>query len=271
MLTWTRINVLDAPAAYGHAGTGPVVVFLHGWALSDRTYRRSLERLAAQGYRVLAPALPGFGGSASLRDADLSLSGYAAWVAAFLEEVEVTEPVVLVGHSFGGAVAIKTAHDHPALVSKLVLVNSIGGTVWVDGKRTMAERPVWDWGVHLATDSLSIRGLSRVLPVVAGDAFRHALLRPGLLWRVGRLAREADLGAELDGLRRRALPVVIVWGKEDTVVPWACAQSLMVALGECEVVTTSGDHNWLIGDPGRFVEVLTNVLGLRSPGDDSAA
>ena len=134
---WRRTRVQGRRAGYGVAGPNGsrtnhsgTVVFLHGWALSDRTYRRSLEQLARGGHPVLAPALPGFGATAEVEPDQFSLAGYGRWLIDFLDELEVTGPVTLVGHSFGGAVAIKCAHDHPERVTRLVLVNSIGGSTW---------------------------------------------------------------------------------------------------------------------------------------------
>jgi pimeloyl-ACP methyl ester carboxylesterase len=272
-MVWRRTRVHGRPAVYGQAtppahadgSAGPsTVVFLHGWALSDRTYRHSLDRLARAGRAVLAPALPGFRGTAALPDDELSLHGYAAWLDEFLDAVGTRGPVTVVGHSFGGAVAIRFAYEFPGRVSQLVLVNSIGGSTWSDDGRlrAMSDRSLGDWGVHLGGELMSGRGLTRVLPVIASDAVRHALLRPGTLWRVGRVARQASLGVELEELKRRRLPVAVLWGREDRVVPWACAESLIAALGDPEVVTVAGDHGWLISDPQQFVEVLTNVLAV---------
>jgi pimeloyl-ACP methyl ester carboxylesterase len=266
-MRWHEIRVQGRRAAYGEArprGAAPesTVVFLHGWALSDRTYRHSLDRLARKGHRVLAPALPGFRSTAELDAEDFSLRGYGDWLVAFLDALDVRAPVTVVGHSFGGAVAIQCTHDHPDRVGRLVLVNSIGGATWSSAGRPMSERPVGDWGVHLGVEMMSARGLTRVLPVIATDAVTHALLRPRTLWRVGRLARRADLTAELEQLKQRGTPVAVLWGREDTVIPWACAESLIAALGHPQVVTVDGDHGWLIGDPRKFVEVLTNVLGV---------
>jgi pimeloyl-ACP methyl ester carboxylesterase len=282
LMRWRSTGVGGRRADYGVAGldgraTASTVVFLHGWALSDRTYRHSLNRLAHRGHTVLAPALPGFRGTAEVPQAEFSLAGYGDWLIDLLDVLDVREPVTLVGHSFGGAVAIKCAHDHPDRVAQLVLVNSIGGATWSsEGRiRAMSERPLGDWGVHLGAELASARGLTRILPVVATDALTHALLRPRTLWRVGRLARQAELSVELENLKQRGTPVAVLWGREDTVIPWACAESLIEALGDPRVVTVKGDHGWLIGDPGRFVEVLTNVLavvdGLDGPDDGRVA
>jgi pimeloyl-ACP methyl ester carboxylesterase len=266
-MAWRQVVIDGRVASYGVAGAGPAVVFLHGWGLSHRTYRNALERLVRGGVRVWAPALPGFGGTAALR-VDRSLAGYADWLVEFLDAVGVDGAVTLVGHSFGGGVAIVAADRYPDRVARLVLVNSIGGSVWRSrGERSspMAERPAWDWGLHIAAHALSVRSLIRVLPVIASDVVPNAVLHPDVMWHVGSLARDADLTRELNRLKRRRLPVVILWGRQDRVVPWACAESLRIALGADEVVTVPGNHGWLLDDPGRFAEILTNILSPVAP------
>ena len=90
-LTWQRTTVQGRPAVYGVAGEGRPLVFLHGWGLSHRSYRRALGELIGKGVRIYAPALPGFGGTARLPEEDLSLSGFARWVHDFVSEVGVGE------------------------------------------------------------------------------------------------------------------------------------------------------------------------------------
>src|SRR3954464_13202142 len=150
-LVWKRTTVDGRTALYGVAGEGLPVVFLHGWGLGQHAYKRALKRLVHLGTRVYAPALPGFGGTGDLPDRLFSLTGYADWVEGFLRAVKIEGPVFLVGHSFGGGVAIQTAHDYPERVRFLVLINSIGGSAWSksgSAVRSMAERPLWDWGIH---------------------------------------------------------------------------------------------------------------------------
>src|SRR4051794_2889554 len=106
-LVWKRITVRGRSASYGVAGDGAPVLFLHGWALGQHTYKRALKRLVRLGCQVLAPALPGFGGTADLPAEVCDFAGYASWVDEFLTVAGVDQPVVVIGHSFGGGVAIK--------------------------------------------------------------------------------------------------------------------------------------------------------------------
>src|SRR5947209_269870 len=106
-LEWLRTTVDNRSTLYGVAGEGLPVLFLHGWGLGQHSYKRALRRLVQLGCKVYAPALPGFGGTGDLASRAFSFAGYAAWVNAFLTAVAVEEPVFLVGHSFGGGVAIK--------------------------------------------------------------------------------------------------------------------------------------------------------------------
>lgn len=239
------------------------MLFLHGWGLSHRAYQDAVRGLAATGVRVLAPALPGFSGTPRLVGADATLRGYAAWVVDFLDAMELAEPMLVVGHSFGGGVAIVTAHDHPGRVAALVLVNSIGGGAWTregDRVRLMADRPLWDWGLHFSADFRRPSQLARVLPVVISEALPNLVLDPRAFWQAARLARDADLTAELSVLGRRRLPVVVVWSPRDRIVTEASVDALRTALVDAPAVSVPGGHNWLLADPEGFASVMTNVV-----------
>lgn len=263
-LVWQRTTVDGRSALYGVAGEGLPVVFLHGWGLGQHAYKRALKRLVQLDCRVHAPALPGFGGTPDLPGPHLTFEAYADWVERFMEAVGLDEPAFVIGHSFGGGVAIKLAHDHPDRVRTLVLVNSIGGSAWSSGERgdkSMAERPLWDWGLHFPRDLLDPARFTRVLPVVLEDALPNAIRNPRALWKVANLVRQANLTVELEELKRRKLPVVVLWGDQDTIIPRASFDALCAAIGsEGEVV--GGSHSWLLADPDAFGEVMTNVLSV---------
>ncbi|MCY7300962.1 MAG: hypothetical protein LH616_17365, partial [Ilumatobacteraceae bacterium] len=84
-----RTFVQGRTACYSVAGEGLPVVLLHGWALAHHTYRNVIETIAAQGCQVIAPAMPGFGGTSELRGDALSLRGYALWVADLLDSLDI--------------------------------------------------------------------------------------------------------------------------------------------------------------------------------------
>jgi pimeloyl-ACP methyl ester carboxylesterase len=265
-LVWKSTEVEGRPALYGVAGEGFPLVFVHGWGLGQHAYKRALKRLVHLGCKVYAPALPGFGGSAELPAGQFDLDGYSAWLAGFVDAMDIAEPVFLVGHSFGGAVSIQFAHDHQERVRTLVLVNSVGGSAWsTPGAggvvKSMAQRPLWDWGIHFPSDILPIPHLTRVLPVILEDAIPNLLRNPRAMWRAAQLARTADLTDELEELRRRRLPVVVLWGDQDRIIPRPSFDALCAAIGsEGEVV--SGNHSWLLADPDSFGEVMTNIVAV---------
>lgn len=260
-LTWHRTWVDDRPVQYADGGDGVPVLFLHGWGLGYRAYKHAISRLVELGCRVIAPSLPGFGGTADLPERHFSLKGYGDWVAAFLDALGIDERVFAIGHSFGGGVAIKFTHQHPGRVRSLVLVNSIGGSTWKSGSsiRSMAERPIWDWGLHFSADMWPLPQATRVLPVIVEELLPNLFRNPRALWRVGSLARTADLTPEMEELKERQLPVVVLWGLRDGLIPKDSFEALCLAVGtEGEVV--EGSHSWLLADPDAFGEVITNHL-----------
>ena len=118
-------------------------------------------------------------------------------------------------------------------------------------------RPLWDWGLHFPGDVFPLRQATRVLPVVAEDLLPNLMRNPRAIVRVANLARRADLRAELEALRDSGLPVTIIWAQRDGIIPRESFEALCVASG-VEGTVVDGSHSWLLADPDRFGEVITN-------------
>ncbi|HEV8063303.1 MAG TPA: alpha/beta fold hydrolase [Acidimicrobiales bacterium] len=255
--------------ALAEDGDDPTIVLIHGWGLAHSSYRRAAEALAAKGFRVLVPDLPGFGWTGDLRRSDVNFANYAGAVADFIDAVVQAHPapggrrkVHIVGHSFGGAVGAQLAHDIPELVESLTLVAAASGATWSRDdlvERLMAERPLWDWALHLLSEFPL-----KEFPVAAAPVFRD--LGHNLIWHLPSVAlaahitRHSDLRSELSAVVAAGIPVNVIRACDDGVVPQACFDDQCLAAG-CTGVVVDGNHGWPLTDPDAFARVISDLVG----------
>ncbi len=243
-------------------GRGLPVVFLHGWGLGHRAYQGALRELVARGCQVYAPSLPGFGGTANLPRAERTMEGYAAWVAEFLDAIGLDEPALVVGHSFGGGVAIRVAHDAPARVRHLVLINSVGSPSGSSGPALAAHAPdqaPWRYGWQFSKELFWSRDSCRLMAAIRDDVMHNLVANPWTLLEIGTLARTADLTVELAELRRREVPILVLWSDGDGVLPLTAFDALCAVIGT-EGTVLRGGHSWLLAQPQAFSEVVDNLV-----------
>ena len=117
------ITLHGRPVTYVQAGSGPVLLLIHGMAGTFENWRAVIEPLARQ-HTVVAPDLPGHGGSAP-GAGDYSIGALAAGLRDLLVALG-HERATLVGHSLGGGIAMQFAYQFPEFTERLVLVSSGG-------------------------------------------------------------------------------------------------------------------------------------------------
>jgi pimeloyl-ACP methyl ester carboxylesterase len=183
--------------------------------------------------------------------------------------VGVVEPAIVIGHSFGGGVAITLAHDHPDRVRQLILVNSVGGAVWGGGDRQLSDRQPWQWVLEFSKEAWPPQRGLRMAMSAREDFIGNMLRNPRAMFNAGKLASEADLRKELAELRGRRLPVVVLSNESDGVIPMSAFDALCGALG-IEGQVLKGNHSWLLADPDAFDEVMANVVELQSTLEEGA-
>jgi pimeloyl-ACP methyl ester carboxylesterase len=262
--------------SYRRGGEGETVLLLHGLAGSSRTWRSVVPDLART-HDVIAPDLLGHGESAKPMG-DYSLGAFASGMRDFLAALDVPSATI-VGHSFGGGVAMQLAYQHPELCDRLVLVSS-GGL----GREV-------SWMLRL----LTLPGAEQLMPlmfarVVAdrGDGFGRLLGRVGLnsprfaeMWRAyaslaGAENRKAFVrtirgviepgGQTVSALDRLYLaahvPTLIVWGNRDDIIPVAHATAAHEAIPGSQLAVLAGvGHFPHVEAPERFLSVLIDFLG----------
>lgn len=269
---WTLVGGGTVSALVG--GRGDPVVLLHGIPTGAELWRSVVGRLAGAGLRVLAPDLPGYGGTRVGEDGDPSLAGAAALLARWTREQELA-PVWVVGHDAGGAVAQILAVSHAESVGRLTLVNSIADGSWPAPRARLA-RLLARAGLFRLGAALRIvpnpylrreirRGFAdprRAAEVDAAAVFWDTKFSdPG-----GRRAFERHLAAlsALDtarvvpGLRRLRVPCQIVWGTEDVFQPWEGPGRRLQRLLPSPVVTRleACGHFVPLECPERLVDAL---------------
>jgi pimeloyl-ACP methyl ester carboxylesterase len=246
-------------------GEGPAIVLVHGLGGAWTTWLENIETLA-EGHRVIAIDLPGFGGSEPL-PAPAEMRTHAAVVAALLEQLAVTGAVV-VGHSMGGLVVMRLAVDRPDLVQRLVLVNA--GGIALDAKRLAMITSSFRVFHALVGRQSVLEGMARrarlrrlmVWPMVKDPA---AMSGPFALETIPLAAAPGFLGAlssaaHAVGEVRPAdvrCPVLLLWGREDRILPLVGARDLLERLpdGRIEVLSGAG-HCPMFEVPAAFNAAL---------------
>lgn len=244
-------------------GTGPPLLLLHGFDSSCLEWRRLIPRLEAQGRRVVAPCLLGWGFTERTSVRDFSAGAKLAHLAAFCEQV-IAEPVAVVGTSLGAAFAAQLAVRRPDLAARLCLLDP---QVLVDGTGPMASlpRPLAELGVNV----LGTRWLRSVAnkmsyydaAFASDDALEVGRLPVGcegwLRANVGyMLSGGIAVSSELPQLAER--DVLLVWGRDDGIVPpGENAPRLSALLPNARVCyIDSCGHVPHLEQPERFAQIL---------------
>jgi pyruvate dehydrogenase E2 component (dihydrolipoamide acetyltransferase) len=210
------------------------IVFLHGLGGSQSTWGNVLGAFA-ETHRIVAVDLPGHGASdkPSPESLDYSVPGLAADIGELLEKLELS-PAVLIGHSLGGATALQLTLDRPKLVRALALVDSaaLGSEINPELLDRVESAPSRDEARRL----LELFFENRRFVLERGiDDMHAARTAPGADDAVKAIAASAftRYGQNLvltDRLGELEVPVLIVWGELDRVIPSTHAVAALTSL-----------------------------------------
>ncbi|MDV3125080.1 alpha/beta hydrolase [Mycobacterium sp. 21AC1] len=269
--------------AFRIAGSGPVILLIHGIGDNSTTWNTVQTKLA-QRFTVIAPDLLGHGRSDKPR-ADYSVAAYANGMRDLLSVLGV-DRVTVVGHSLGGGVAMQFAYQFPQLVERLILVGAGGVTKDVNFALRIASLP-------MGSEALALLRLPLVLPTVqlagrvAGALFGSTGPGrdiPNMLRILADLPEPTASSAFARTLRavvdRRgqvvtmldrcylteSVPVQLIWGESDSVIPVSHAHMAHAAMpgSQLEIFEGSG-HFPFHDDPDRFVAVVGQFIDTTEP------
>ena len=273
--------------AFVKAGSGPALLLLHGLGCDHTTWEPVIDALAKR-YTVIAPDLLGHGSSDKPR-ADYSVGGYANGMRDLLTVFGIDKATV-VGHSFGGGVAMQFAYQFPERTERMMLVSSGGlgpevtpairaittpGFHQVMGVLTLpGVRHAGIFGLKVASSTgwKSTRDLAEVADIYesfkdphARVAIRH-VVRAVVDWS-GQIVTMADRAYLTE-----AMPMAVVWGRDDQVIPvrHASNAAALAPKARIEVLPNAGhfphkDH------PERFVRIVHDWIRTTQPATYSRA
>lgn len=290
----------------GPADADVTVVLVHGWCLDKRTWHRQTAALpAALGpirARMLAYDQRGHGRSSSTRLRSATIAQLGDDLAAVVEQLAPTGPVVLAGHSLGGMAVMEYAHRHPDSFADRVAGLLFVGTTAEGHTHTRYGLPTPLTGVLRTAETVGAGLLARcgawrphraVLPALQpgmrwllfGDEFQAEDLRvcvSGLGWAslrsIGGFRSSVGTQLRLDTLSALGdLPAAVLVGEKDRLTPPPCAQSIADALAAAELtVCADAGHMLMMERPEIVTAALADVAtraaaGERQTGYDQAA
>src|SRR4051794_37838323 len=262
--------VRDARVNYVEMGEGSPLVFIHGLSGCWQNWLENIP-FFARSHRVIAMDLPGFG-SSELPQEEISIPGYGRFVDSFLEDIGV-ERAALVGNSMGGFIAAETAIEVPHRVERLVLVSAAGGL-------PIRAREKLGLGAFRVSAPLTSAFIARRARVMRRPRLRAGMLltvvrypsriSPELVWEVSSGAGKPGFVSALtaladydfrDRLPNIEDPTLIVWGRNDQIVPVKGAdvyESLIP--GARKVIFERTGHVPMLERPSRFNKLVEEFL-----------
>jgi 4,5:9,10-diseco-3-hydroxy-5,9,17-trioxoandrosta-1(10),2-diene-4-oate hydrolase len=263
---------------YLKAGDGPALLLLHGVGDSALDWQW-LMPIVANRYTLYAPDLPG---TIALQepDADYSAERTARFAMAFLAKLDI-QRAILVGNSFGGLAALHMAVKFPERVTALVLIDSAGLGKEINPLMTMMSLPIFSGPALLWAKSIPgaiQRAVLRSWALFARPyrAPREWLreqyqlaLRPSFLQTTQRVVQvHLDLAGQrqvlLDVLPDLKIPILIVWGGDDRLVPVEQAHRAVerIADGRLRIIPDCG-HLPHVEQSGQFAADLNRFVSDR--------
>ena len=276
------VNGLDLHCYFSGEGE-KTIMLLHGAGLDSAmlSWREVLPILAAQGYRVIAPDLPGYGSSDSV-EAGYSLPFYSEIIAALIEQLGGA-PITLGGLSMGGGITLKVALDYPHLVRGIIPVDALGiaprlpwhGLMYwfihSPFNRNLYSRTAkWRWLVRWSLSANLFGDKSKITDALvdevmaAGDKQRGS--EPFRSFQERELTKTGLATPIFSRLGEISLPTLLVQGSHDTAVPLSSAVEAQKLIPNARLHVMEGCKHWPQKErPEEFSAAVTAFLAEEFP------
>jgi pimeloyl-ACP methyl ester carboxylesterase len=255
---------------YIRAGIGPDVLMIHGWASSSRMWSALMTALASE-RRSWAIDLAGFGGSGLPAHIRPDLDAQLAWLIRFLEQRQI-RPSVVIGHSMGGLLALKLAHERPDLAERLVLMCPVvTGRFGLNAHQLFGSR-LWMMMAARTQRAWTVAQSTLVAPLISAPMYLSPRHRARYVqdfrrshWDAAMAALESiSLTSMQPHLSEIRQPALVVVGSRDFTVSPEEGRLAARLMPNAELVEFPQAHHQPLDEmPERFIK-LTRDFVLRS-------
>lgn len=237
------------------------IVILHGWGSlisGEERFKEVKKLFEKNGYLCYTPDLPGFGQNV-LKEKTLTFSDYVSFVERYVHDVlkkTKQKKVILIGHSFGGRIAIRFSAQHNQIVAKLILAAPSGIPHTLPLKKkfivivSMVLKPLFSLPVLSSGSYLARKLLYRSLGEM--DYYKAGQLRETF--------KNVYKVSIVDDLPHITIPTLLVWGDKDTFVLPKDGAYMEKMIPHAVLVTTPGTHKLPYESPKKFVEMCLSFL-----------
>lgn len=258
-MTEERILINGLEVNFKVAGGGQLILILHGWGGSSDSWLQMQKILAKNGFKVIILDFPGFGRSVT-PPVPWGIKDYENFLSDFIKEAHsaFAEPFFLLGHSFGGRVAVRFTVDHPEKIKSLILCDSAG----IKPKLGFKTRMIFFTAI-IGNAIFTPKHLVRFKN--SARSFFYAFLRrkdyvktKGTMRKTIIKVLEEDLLPELPMIKAKTL---IVWGSADKMVPVKYARIFKekITNSQLEILPKIG-HSPHLEVPEKLAEIIIKFL-----------
>jgi pimeloyl-ACP methyl ester carboxylesterase len=237
-------------AKYQKTGKGKSLIILHGWGDSSKTFSELANHLQAS-YELLVLDMPGFGGS-QLPERAWGVEDYAKFVTEWINKLKV-EPYAVMGHSFGGIVALELAANQPSF-KKLILLASAG----IRSKNMMRKKllrgsaKVGKVPLYLLPKAKRNRVRQKFYQSIGSDS----MLLPHMQDTYRRII-DQDMRPEAAKI---ILPTLLVYGQSDKSTPVSDGQELHKLIKNSHLEVLQAGHFLHQEQAAQLSVIITNFL-----------
>lgn len=252
-----KVLIRGLEANYKIQGDGSPLLILHGWGNSSDAWIAIQKILAKREFKVIVPDLPGFGKSKTPKKS-WNVDDYVWWLQSFIEKAKIRKPLFILGHSFGGRIAIKFSVKYPEKIKSQVLLGSAG----IKSNLNFKQKVIFllaKIGNYLFSKKTLVEfgNIARNIFYKIIREKDYVKLNETMKGTIKKILNE-DLLGSLPNIKTKTL---LVWGQQDKMIPIKHAYLMKEKIPNSKlIILPDSGHSPQRDNPKRLAQIIIRFL-----------